>query len=127
MSTSADAHDPSVGVRRRHLPGFAREGRSERLPPHLSCHLDAAPELGPLLVLGQQVALLRAGEAALGRQAELIEGANFAASSMRRLSWSLLSSAPVFEVMTPSTTCLPLGSKRSGSKPPARSVSYSMK
>src|SRR5262245_22251148 len=52
---------------------------------------------------------------------------NFAASSMRRLSSSLLSSAPLLEVTRPSTTILPLGTKRSGSKPPARALSYSMK
>src|SRR4029079_13441153 len=54
-------------------------------------------------------------------------GTNFAASSMRRLISSLDSSVPVFEVTRPSTTCLPLGTKRKGSKPPARSLSYSMK
>src|SRR5262249_56017927 len=53
--------------------------------------------------------------------------ANFAASSMRRLITSLDSSVPLFEVTRPSTTILPLGTKRSGSKPPARSLSYSMK
>ena len=54
-------------------------------------------------------------------------GTNFAASSMRRLISSLDSSVPVFEVTRPSTTFLPFGTKRSGSKPPARSLSYSMK
>src|SRR6185312_16291949 len=50
------------------------------------------------------------------------------ASSMRRLIASLLSSLPDFEVTSPSTSCfLPLGKKRSGSKPPARSLSYSRK
>jgi hypothetical protein len=39
----------------------------------------------------------------------------------------LLSSAPHFDVMTPNTTCLFLGRKHDGSKPPARPVSYSMK
>src|SRR4051794_27419488 len=51
---------------------------------------------------------------------------NFAASSMRRLIISFDSSCPVFDVTRPSTTVLSLGSKRSGSKPPARSESYSM-
>src|SRR6185437_2332916 len=50
------------------------------------------------------------------------------ASSMRRLMSSFFSSVPLFEVTRPSTTILlPLGRKRSGSKPPARSVSYSRK
>ena len=51
----------------------------------------------------------------------------FAASSMRRLSSSLLSSVPLLEVTRPSTTVLSFGTRRSGSKPPARSESYSMK
>ena len=37
----------------------------KRSAPHFFGHLDAARELGPLLFLGQQVALLGAGEAAL--------------------------------------------------------------
>jgi len=50
------------------------------------------------------------------------------ASSMRRLISSFFSSVPLFEVTRPSTSCfLPLGKNRSGSKPPARSVSYSRK
>jgi hypothetical protein len=46
---------------------------------------------------------------------------------MRRLSASFDSITPLFEVTRPSTTILPLGTKRSGSNPPARSLSYSMK
>src|SRR5450759_2979499 len=50
------------------------------------------------------------------------------ASSMRRLISSRGSSRPLFEVTRPSTSCLlPLGKKRNGSKPPARSLSYSRK
>src|SRR5262249_24822206 len=50
------------------------------------------------------------------------------ASSMRRLIASLPSSLPLLEVTRPSTTIfLPFGKKRSGSNPPARSVSYSRK
>src|SRR5262245_10845333 len=55
-------------------------------------------------------------------------GANFPASSMRRLMSSLFSSVPLLDVTRPSTTTLlPLGKNRSGSNPPARSVSYSRK
>src|SRR6266511_1306145 len=50
------------------------------------------------------------------------------ASSMRRLMSSFFSSVPLLEVTRPSTTTLlPFGTKRKGSKPPARSVSYSRK
>src|SRR3979411_1170990 len=45
-------------------------------------------------------------------------GTNFAAASIRRLSSSLLSSPGRLEVTNPSTTNLPLGTKRKGSKPP---------
>src|SRR3954469_21522731 len=47
------------------------------LAPDLARVLHAPAELGPLLVLGQQVALLGAGEAALRRQAELVERREF--------------------------------------------------
>src|SRR5690242_21962455 len=50
-----------------------RERRGRSLAPDLFRELDAAGELGPLLLLGQQVALLGRGEAALRRQAELLE------------------------------------------------------
>jgi hypothetical protein len=46
---------------------------------------------------------------------------------MRRRSVSTLSSSGSFELTRPSTTILSLGMKRRGSKPPARSVSYSSK
>src|SRR4051794_22890157 len=49
------------------------------------------------------------------------------ASSIRRLSSSLDSSSPRLVVTRPSTTVLPLGTKRSGSKPPERASSHSMK
>src|SRR5580704_7437721 len=63
-----------------------------------------------------------------GEIASCSSGANFEASSSRRMMSSFFSSSPNFEVMTPTTTTLlPLGRKRSGSKPPARSESYSRK
>ena len=46
---------------------------------------------------------------------------------MRRLSSSTDSSAALLLLSKPSTTALPLGTRRSGSKPPARAVSYSRK
>ena len=50
-----------------------------------------------------------------------------AASSMRRLRSSFDSSSGRLVVTRPRTTCLPGGTKRSGSKPPERSSSYSRK
>src|SRR5688572_8165071 len=52
---------------------------------------------------------------------------NFAAAWICFLRNSLSSSAPVLLDTRPSTTFLPFGTKRSGSKPPARAVSNSMK
>ena len=54
-------------------------------------------------------------------------GTNFAASSMRRFRSSFDSSSPSLVVTSPSTTFLPLGRARKGSKPPARTLSNSMK
>ena len=45
--------------------------------PDLLRHLDDHAQLRPLLVLGQDIALLGGGEAALRRQAELLEGDEF--------------------------------------------------
>ena len=52
---------------------------------------------------------------------------NLPASSMRRSRSSRVSSAPLLVVTSPRTTYLPLGTKRSGSKPPERASSHSMK
>src|SRR5262249_60315888 len=41
--------------------------------PHLIRHLHDPPQLRPLLVLGQDIALLARGEAALRGEAELVE------------------------------------------------------
>src|SRR5476649_122806 len=41
--------------------------------PDLAGDLDAAAELGPLFVLGEQIALFGAGEAALRRETKLVE------------------------------------------------------
>src|SRR4051794_3749715 len=49
------------------------------------------------------------------------------ASSIRRLSMSRSSSSPRLVVTRPRTTTLPFGTKRSGSKPPERASSHSMK
>src|SRR5436190_18114399 len=43
------------------------------LAPHLVGHLDDPPQLGPLLILGEQIALLGGGKAALAGDAELLE------------------------------------------------------
>src|SRR4051794_23563846 len=62
-----------------------------------------------------------------GLSASCSSGACLDASSTRRLSSSLDSSLPLLVVTKPSTAILPLGRKRSGSKPPARVLSYSRK
>src|SRR5262249_17071038 len=63
-----------------------------------------------------------------GESASWSSATDFVASSRRRLMSSFFSRLPNLEVTSPSTTILlPLGRNRSGSKPPARSVSYSRK
>src|SRR3982751_3999603 len=50
-----------------------RAAGSDPLVPDLARALDDARELRPLLVLGKEVAVVRAREAALGRQAQVLE------------------------------------------------------
>ena len=83
-------------VSRREATG-RREGRAAdglRRPsaPHLRGRLDDEAQLGaPLLVVREAVALDRRREAALARQAQLVErDSNVAASSMRRFRASLV-------------------------------------
>src|SRR5579864_2796548 len=45
--------------------------------PHLRGHLDRKTKLGPLLVLGEDIALLGRGKSALRRERELIERRKF--------------------------------------------------
>src|SRR5215467_3729988 len=60
-----------------------------------------------------------------GLRANCSRGRYLLASSMRRLRLSSGSSAGSLVLRRPSITILPFGTKRSGSNPPARSVSYS--
>src|SRR5262245_36174765 len=55
------------------IKGGGRRLWPVRSAPHCAHRLDDQLELGPLLVLGEDVALLGGGEAALGTQAELLE------------------------------------------------------
>src|ERR1700728_145460 len=55
-------------------PRCAGRGRvSEELSPHFISQLHDHPQLGPLLIFGQHIAFLGRGEAALWRQAKLVE------------------------------------------------------
>jgi hypothetical protein len=78
------------------------------------------------LVLGQNIAFLGRGEAALRGPAQLIESDEF-----RRLVDPALDLIFVLERAglgrDQPDTVLPLGTKRNGSKLPARALSYSMK
>ena len=61
---------------RRVKPGDDCGGRSKWRalpPPNLVRDLDDQPQLGPLLVLGQRIAFLGRGEAALARQRKLVD------------------------------------------------------
>src|SRR5215475_4590719 len=97
------------------------------LTPDLFGQLNDHRQLCPLFTFGEDIAFFRGCKPHCGDRQSCSKGTNFAASSIRRLSSSRVSSRPVFEVTSPSTMVLPLGTKRSGSNPPARSLSYSMK
>src|SRR6185295_16348184 len=62
-----------------------------------------------------------------GDRQRFSRGTNLAAASMRFLSRSFDSSSPTLVVTSPSTTFLSFGRYLSGSKPPERSSSNSMK
>ena len=95
------------GVRRDRE--YAYDRASVRPPPRPRGNLDAQCQLGPLLIFGDRVAFFGAGEAALRRQASCSSGRYFAASSIRRLSSSLVSSVAGLLVTIPRTTILSLG------------------
>src|SRR5437588_9887415 len=67
--------------------------RYSLLAPHLLRHLNDAAQLRPLLVLGQQIALLGRGKAALAGDAELLERGVF-----RRLLDAALELVRAFEL-----------------------------
>ena len=61
MSTTIDAHDPSVGVRRRHLPSASALGREttfrsapiRSIPAGMTASTDAAPRVASQAVIGR--------------------------------------------------------------------------
>ena len=113
-------HEPALGPRRR---AAGRGG----LAPGLVGHVDDQAQLGPLLVLGERVALDGAGEAALRAEAQLLER-DVPGGLLDPRRSSSRSPAPAACVVTsPSTTVLSAGTKRSGAKSPERSSSYSRK
>src|SRR5215831_9299408 len=108
-------------IREQGLRLCSRRPDISRRAPHLARGLDHEAELGELAFLVHGVA------ADCGLSASCSSGACLLASSMRRLSSSFDSSLPLLVVTRPRTATLPLGRKRSGSKPPARALSYSRK
>ncbi len=72
-----------------------------------------------MLALGQRIAFLGRGEAALRREAKLLDRREFRGFFDPSKNSIRDSSSPVLVVMRPSTAFLPLGRKRSGSKPPS--------
>ena len=101
-------------TRRRSKVNTRVEGMPTWLPPHLLCGLDDQAELGDLFVVSEQVALDRGGEAALRRQAQLLQRHEAAGVLDPPLGQVLSSSSPRLVVTRPTTTSLPLGTKRSG-------------
>ena len=107
---------------------FQRRDVSAGAAPHLLRGLDDEPQLGDLLLVCQGVALERRGEAALRRQAELVDVARNGPpprSGASARPWSR--ARPSCSSRGRARPACPCGTKRSGSKPPERSSSYSMK
>ena len=100
-----------------------RAGDGRNSQSQTSRAVSSQAELGDLVVDREHVALGGGCEAAFGLRQSCFRGTYLAAASMRRFSSSLFSSAGRLVVTMPSTTILPLGTKRSGSKPPERSSS----
>ena len=90
--------------------------------PHVVGDAHEMLELAALLVFGELVAFLGACKTALRTQAQALERHVFRGSID-----AALECVRVFEVMSPSTTILSFGMKRSGAKSPERSSSYSRK
>ena len=65
------------GAWRGHMRVLAQRQGAAPLPPHLMRDLDDLAELRPLRLLGEDVALLGGGEAALRGEAELVERREF--------------------------------------------------
>ena len=82
-------------------------------------------ELAPLVVLADEVPAEPEAKPHCVLSASRSTGTKADASSMRRLTSSADSISPVFVVRRPRTTTASSRTNRSGSKPPARSVSYS--
>src|SRR4029077_15432074 len=76
----SETRDPYCAVHREgtaYGSPLSRRRPHQSLPPDLVRQLDNHAQLGPLLILGQHVAFFGRGEAALRRQAELIERDKF--------------------------------------------------
>ena len=95
--------------------------------PDFLGNFDHEAKLGPLFVFGKQIAFLGAGKATLRAETKLIDVDVFGRRLHPALDLVLGFELAGLYVTRPSTTFLPLGTSRNGSKPPARSVSYSMK
>src|SRR6516225_2259224 len=117
----------SNATREQGLRLCRRRPDTSRRAPYLARGLDHEAELGELAFLVHRVAADAAGKSALRAQCELLQRGVLARPSMRRLSSSFDSSLALLVVTRPRMATLPLGRKRSGSKPPARALSYSRK
>src|SRR5262249_23407716 len=75
-SSAAEARGPSR-TRSASAPAASLAGRlgmGGRAPPHAAAGFRDEAQLGPLLVLGEEVAFHRGGEAALGAEREVLQG-----------------------------------------------------
>src|SRR6266545_4396607 len=95
--------------------------------PHFSGDLDDQLQLSPLSSHESKFPAAPEAKPHCGLTDKFSIGTYFDASSILRSNSSCCSSLPDLVVISPRTMCFPFGTNRSGSKPPARSVSYSSK
>src|SRR5262249_29065512 len=108
--------------------GYAGTGRTHQVEPHTSRAVSTTRRsLASSPSSSMALPPMPLENPHCGLSASCSSGACLLASSMRRLSSSFDSSLPLLVVTRPRTATLPLGRKRSGSKPPARALSYSRK
>ena len=106
----------------------SRVGGRRSLPPDFLRYVDDEAQLRPLLFLGESVALLRRGESALGREAQLVErrvARRFVDPPLQLVF--RLEHATLCRDETQHDLLVAFRQKPSGSKPPERSSSHSMK
>src|SRR5262249_17305872 len=117
--------DPPHDVARRARARVAAVGAPPGYPQIARAAATTTPRLAPSPVSARGLPAALLAKPHCGLIASRSSSICLLASSTRRRNASMPSSAGSLLLMSPSTTPLPLGTKRNGAKSPARGVSYS--